>query len=469
MDILFGAIALILGFFRPVWGFAIFLLGASGGLGFFAASGLLGAELGPLRPENLAVISATASLLLRRFRRAQAATPVDWIGVWLWLLTGLMFVSRVAELGLESLWDIAKFGLNCMFLAPLYLCFNELSGAERRILKQLVIFAAALTALLVVVTVITGNEMLYQTLIMDPNKKGSIVPTDFVTARITFPGLWTLVPLGFWLTVRELLDSKGLSFRTLLYGSGALLMLVAVLLNLGRSTALALASGLAVLVVLGFLMLKRSGTRRILIIMAICLAALVAGSGFQGLYAKWTDRFGEGTEASTWLQRVEKSKHMMSILIEEIPVLGHKDDHRDEAVSGDPYPFFRLWWDYGLLAAVSFFAAIIAIFSRLARNLRRHRWLPPETIKTTICLMAFFLDFQWHMLSGFYLMREAVFPLMFYFSEVVLVTQGLRLWQPQVAGSPVPGNAGLLPAPARQKFPCRRGSTTVGGRSPRVS
>ncbi len=96
---------------------------------------------------------------------------------------------------------------------------------------------------------------------------------------------------------------------------------------------------------------------------------MYAGFKFGGLYDYMGKRFGEGIESPSYVARLDKNELMVKILLYELPFLGHSYDLRDRIISGDPHTFVRVWWDYGLLAALIFITINIISFLYLARNL----------------------------------------------------------------------------------------------------
>jgi hypothetical protein len=420
--IFFSLIAAMLGFLRPVWGFAIFLLGQTGGVGLFEELGILGTKLGPSRPDNMALIGAITALWLTKKNNVNSLKGKNAIGILLWFFTIMIFISRIAEVGIEDTWIIIKSAFYCLLYAPLFVAIGKLSEKERSSLRNTIIIVSVFTATLCVLTVVTGSYYLYDML---TRREDYDLPSDFISARLTIAGVWYVVPLGFWLSLRELLLSRNLlRFKSLLYFSAASIMVISFLLNMSRGTILALITGLFAMVTLSTLLSSKVKKIRILIItFVLFISALYAGFKFEGLYYYLGQRFSEGIESPSIIARQEKNELMMESLFSELPVLGHKDDLRNRIIRGDPHTFIQIWWDYGLLAALSFVAIITISFWSMIKTLKSHWNLSEETLKTAIILMAFYLGLQLALISGYYLHLDAVFVLTFFFSEVVHVSR----------------------------------------------
>ncbi len=252
----FSLLATVIGFLKPVWGFAIFLLGFSGAVGFFEKMGILGSQLGPFRADNMAIIGAIAGLWLSKKDKANSIKGTNAIEILLWFFTIMIVISRSIEIGIEDTWHIIKLAFYCLLYAPLYMAFKRLTIKERNKLYKLIIMASSLTACLDVIMVATNSQYLYSILVRSSENYN--LPSNFVTARITIPGLWYLVPLGFWLSIREVfLSNNFLRFKSLLNIFLSSIMVISFLLNMSRSIILSVITSLFISIFFNILLSLR--------------------------------------------------------------------------------------------------------------------------------------------------------------------------------------------------------------------
>jgi hypothetical protein len=423
--IIFSLLAAMLGFVRPVWGLTVFLLANTGAAGFFESMGVLGGQLGWFRPENMGYICAVIALFLRKPDNTVSRRGISAIEILLWIITGMIFISRAAETGDPI--TIGKTAVYCLLWAPLFMGLQKLTPSERAQSRNLVIALSTLTAFLTILTVATGSQYLYQTLSIGRFHDLS-QPAEFVTARVTLPGLWSLAYLGFWLSIREwLAQDKWSSRSSFWYGGAAVVMLIAFLLNLSRATLLGIATGFIVMAALSIFLLRGVQKKRVILLGIVVFSVLLFSyTSFTGLSDFVKERFTGILESYGVYQRLNTNEFYLRVLSNEIPLLGHKDDQRYAYLvltGGDPHTFLRVWWDYGLIAGLSFFALVFAAFVNLARITVWHRRHSKQVLLTAICLMAFYLQFHWGMFAGYYLFPGPVFTLVFFLAEVTYLSQ----------------------------------------------
>lgn len=425
--IFFSILAAATGFLRPLWGFGIFFLANSGAVGFFEKMGILGGQLGPFRPENMAYISAIAGLLLRKKGKAASFLRGGAIEIFLWIITIMILLSRTLET--NSMIIIIKTGAYCLLWAPLFVALQKLDPSERLKFHKLIIAFSTLTAFLTVLTVVSGSNYLYQILsIYRFGQVQEIKPDEFIMARVTLPGLWSLTYLGFWFSIKELIGQKKSRVATFLYSGALAFMILAFLFNMTRTIIMGIASGLFIVVVLGMLFLTKIKRSRIFLLSAfIFITTFYALQHFEGLSTGYQERFGQVTEALS--AKIDKNEYMLGILTDELPLIGHKDDNRASFVPGDPHTFVRIWWDYGLIVSLSLVAIFFIAFLKLLKIIRWHKKYAREILTTTLCLIAFWLQFQFEMMSGYYLFPEPLFVFTVFLAEIVYISRS-KLSQP---------------------------------------
>jgi hypothetical protein len=459
--IVFSLLAAVLGFVSPVYGLVVFLVANTGAVGFFERVGVLGTQLGPFRPGNIGYISAVVALALRRSGDAERRRGPSAMGILLWVVTGTILFSRAVEV--DSLTVIAKTAVYCLLWAPLFSGLQKLTPSERLWLERIIVALSALTALLTVLVVVTGTEDLYQILSVD-RLDDVPAPREWTIARVTLPGLWTFAPLGFWLSLRMWrAQPKWLSWGSLVYGASIAIILVALWLNLSRSVLFGIATGLLLFLLLSFLTPRLKTARIWLLLVLLSVVTVYAASHLEGLQTAAIRRFGEGLNAYSWYQRVSTSRYYWRVLSYEGRLLGRKDDRRyalDNPIGGDPYTLLRVWWDYGLIAALSLAVVLLVITPfYLARALMRGRYGPERLLVTIASLTAYYVQLHWMMLSGLYLFPDALFALTFFLSEVAQVAQAESQWNSSAAQMDREQTLGLN-CEAGKRLPSQRESRT---------
>ena len=424
IPVLISLFSAVISFRKPICGFAIFLLFNTGAVGFFQEIGILSEKLGPLQPGNIACVVAVVVLFMKKSSNENVLQHQSAIKIIIWVFTVLILFSRLVELEGQSkiIWEV----IYSFLWAPLFMAFLKLNPSQRYLCKKLIIFMSALTAFFTVLIVVTGSSYLYDTLSIRADEL-AIRQFGFTTARVTIPGVWTVMPFGFWFCMRELFTQQRRSWRgTMLYGSALGLMFIAVLLNLTRSLLLGMGFSFLFVIISTAFFLPRQKKVRLIVLSVLLIVGLWTTGLIEGLQYAWKSRFMELQLGGSATARVERSKFMLNFLSHDLSLLGHKDLSVDQYYPfvGDPHTFITVWWNYGLIASLAFVALIIVVFVKLARILMLRKYYPEEVLTGAIFLMAVYFQFHWMMASGDYLFEGTVFPLIFFMAEVAQLSRG---------------------------------------------
>ena len=416
----------LLGFARPVWGLAIFLLSYSGAVGSFEQIGVMGLPLGPFRPGNMAYLAAVASLLFRKHDLAPSSRRLDALYALLWAFTITIFISETVEIG--SLYRSFKTATYCVLWAPLFVGLQRLNKSDQAKLRKIIILISTLTAFLTVLIVLSGSSHLYRILSID-RFRDPRAPAAFVEARVTLPGLWSVTPLGLWFCLQELLvGQRHRRAASVLYCAAAAMMLSAMALNLSRGWVVTLSVGLVTVLFLSALLLPRK--QRIRLVVGFTVVVLAAFASWMlvehsvgTLGQLWMARFANLRQDASLLSKWDSSRNVWYLLQREDLLLGQVPSKTYRNVGGDPYTLLKLWWDWGIFVALFFGLLMLVVFVRLARVLVSAKRHSQETVVAAIWLMAYYLQIQGAFLGGLYLgFPDSAFVMTFFLAQVAWLT-----------------------------------------------
>jgi hypothetical protein len=410
-----------IGYIKPATGFGLFFLFNTGLGGGFEEIGLIDPKLGPFQAGNLAYATAIFSLLLRKASNPNNRIKPSLLLFLLLVFTGLALFSRSMELGTifttKIIWEI----FYCLLWAPLFMALQKMDRVELYLCRRFLIFMSGITALIAILITMTGSQYLYD---LFATRSEDLMQKDFIQGRIIVHGLWTFMPLGLWFCLMELFkEQKGRKGNTFLYGPMAMVVILAIAINLTRFMLLALLSGIAFILIAAFFILPRHISRKIYKftgVLIIFLIIVILGS--EGIYSGWMGRYQEA-RLPWWQQgRIIRNEYVFTRLVNELPLLGNKDYWSEEArislITGDPHTFLNIWTSYGLIASLTFAVIMAVVFVSLVKIFILRKRCTGEVIYEWLFLFAFYIQLHWLMVSGDYLYEVTVFILILFLAEV---------------------------------------------------
>jgi len=410
-----------IGYFKPVVGFGLFLLFNTGLGGAFDKIGLVDPKLGPLQPGALAYAMAIVSVLFQKRGNHNYRIKPGLVLFVLWVFTGMALLSRIVELGslLTSriIWEI----FYCLLWAPLFMAFQKMDRSQLDLCKAVVIFASGVTAVIAILIAITGSEFLYDLL---ATRSEDLTKKEFIQARIIVHGLWTFMPLGIWFCFMELFkDGTKSALRSYLYGAAAITIVLAVVVNLTRFMLLGLVSGMGfTLVAASFSLPKHISLKIYKFTGIVTILGIVLLSRSEGIFYGWEARFWEAQMGGSLEGRIIRNEYVFARLLSEFPLLGNKDYWSIEAqiskLTGDPHTFLSIWTSYGAIASLTFVVLTVVVFFKLMKIYILRKSYKKEAIYEWVFLVAFYIQFNWTMISGDYLFEVTVFLFIFFLAEL---------------------------------------------------
>lgn len=422
-------------FISPVIGFFIYLIFNSGTAGFMEKLEIFNGYILSVSSLNVGYIMAIFSLFLKKPHIRSIKRRLSGIGMLIWALTLVILISRLQKLDTYDFRNIIYQVLACFIWAPLFAAFLKLDTHRWELCRNQIIFMSAVTAFLTILIIVTKNKFLYQTLFIGRDSLRPRAPIDYTVSRVTVPGLWTLVPLGFWLSVEKLFSQqKQKRLENFFYKICAAIIFVAILFNLSRNMILGIICGTIFFVTMFFLFRKGYVVklRVIILILLFVIVTIVMMYSFERLYSQWVERINRLVsirEDASINSRMECNKYMLNKLMHDVPLLGYKQiwvyNPRNDI--GDPHGLLTMWWDYGFIACLIFIAILLTVFVKLAKVIVSGKYYPQEAINQAVFLMAYYFQYQFSMASGDYLAPDYIFPLVFFLAYADRVSQ----WQKQ--------------------------------------
>jgi hypothetical protein len=409
-----------IGYFKPIAGFALFLLFNTGLSGTFEKIGLADPGLGPLQPGTLAYVMAIVALLLKKREESMRPKETSYFLFILLLFTGITLFSRITELGTifttKILWQI----FYCLLWAPLFIAFQRMDTAQLDQCKKIVVIFTAITAGITLLIAATGSYFLYD---MFATRSEDLTSRTFMSARIIVHGLWTFVPLGMWFCLMEFFKEHKHKKDSLLYGGITILIILAVVINLTRFMLLGMVTSIMFIMVTSYFVLPRHISIRINIISLILLIlSATAALSSETLYFGWLGRYEEALAGGSIEGRIIRNEYVFSRLSNESSLLGNKDywsyEVEQSLIVGDPHTFLSVWASYGLIAALTFAALMIAVFIALLKIYVSRGHYTRQSIYEWLFLCALYIQFHWSMISGDYLFEVTAFVLSLFLANV---------------------------------------------------
>ncbi len=305
----------------------------------------------------------------------------------------------------------------------MYESFRRLKPHQRTTLKQIIIMFSVITAALTVLIIITGSDFLYTLLSIERMKGISAAPVDYISARVTLPGLWTIMPFGFWFCMHELVRGRRPSKkRVLVFGFGAGIMATALLMNFSRNLLLGFVTGfLFALILISFLMDFQVKNRMLILsafLISVFFLILLQSSDVLDI---WSTRFQEGLGGSSIEGRVDRNLYMLDLLLDRFPIMGSEELVTYSLVHGpraDQHTMMTVWSRFGSVGLAAFLGIILMILLKLVHIIRHKAMYHPESILAAVFMLANYIQFHGSMVSGDLLRGDTVFVLIFFISEI---------------------------------------------------
>jgi hypothetical protein len=370
-------------------GFAVFPVvgllvnvGVHLGVGGWITEPLLNRTLWLLNGVEISLMIPAAVLLLRRASRgrsmARERTIVAMISfgvVSLVFLEGATLKSTLGPaIGMSFRWGL------------LFFAYLRLSDSERRWLRIGIMSLSVIAGSLTVVAVATGSPLAVRA--VTPKEEGTFGESGTervrdieqrLRGRYAAPGFYTLMPLGLWMLVGELVPRTSWRGRvpSLPAAAGVGIIVVAMIVNLSRNNLIGFLAG--VVVAAWYLSASRSASR-----MAVHVAArgvVILAFGFmllRGLMADvttiWMDRLTGAERLLTAGGRLEKNISMLAVLVSDIAPFGVGVPATE--TPGDPHLLPLAWWSYGLFFTCCLVALAVGAWVDLIRIRRFARDAP---------------------------------------------------------------------------------------------
>lgn len=426
MHILILLFSAAVSFIFPIMGFAVFLFFNSGTTGFAENIDFINISLLGLSVPKISLMAAIFSLLIKRFNNRKGLSKLGAIEILIWVFTGLIFLSSIYNSGRVGPGLLAGIILSCLLWAPLFTAFRKMDSSQRSQCKKIIIFFSTLTALLTILIVVAKNNFLYQMLWIGRNVESwaSLPIYETPVARVRIPGLWQLVPFGFWFCMNELFTKQKRS-SFLIYSLAQGIMFTAIVLNITRSILAGVVFGFAMSAILNFIFVPNKETKKMFLIIFACLFSLMlVWETTISVYPLWGERLTDVLGSKSVTSRMEINKYFLDILFKEKPLFGLEkfnsflEFYVRRISRGDPYTIVQVFCRYGLIAGFIFVFIMLFALIKLLKIIFSKKRYSSEVLRKAIFLLACYFQFHFSMAAGNYLSPITLFPLMFFLSEV---------------------------------------------------
>jgi len=408
-----------IGYFKPVAGFAIFLLFNTGLGGAFDKYGITTIELGPLQPGTLAYAMAIITLLQKKRVVSNKINIINYILVLLFIFTGIILLSRIIELGTflttKILWQM----MECLLWAPLYMAFQRMHTVQFNQCKKIVIIFSTITAGISLLISVTGSHYLYD---IFSTRSEDLTQKTFMSARIIVHGLWLIVPMGMWFCLMEQFKQHKKN-NFIIYSVMAIIIASSIIVNLTRFMLFGLVTNVVFIILASLFLIPTLISKRILkfALFLIILSTITVFSS-DDIRLGWIGRYEESVEGGSIEGRIIRNEYLISRLTNELPLFGNKDYWSQEAersfIVGDPHTVLTVWTSYGLIAALTFAALIIVVFIKLLQFYMSRKQYIQKSAYDWVFLCAMYIQFHWMMVAGDYLFTVTAFVFVLFLANI---------------------------------------------------
>ena len=427
-SILFFIVCMV--FFRyPLAGLFTILAFLTGGSNI-AAKIFAHAQFWVFNSYEAAFVVSTVSLLRRPSR-----IRLDAIGVTVWMMTLcgvlsiILYTNDLTRNILKLIMDkLAMWGM-------LYTALTRLTDSERTWVRYGLMIAASMTGLLLVVGILTGSPLILKQLsslqgnnAITGSQIAGLSVQAYMLRRITLPGVWTLMPMGIWPCFwgAVLWWKTEYSLRSWACLGGIFFILYAIALNLTRNLVAGIAGGLMVMWALAWICRKEPllAFQKFMIRGAVLggVVIIVWQPFFDRIAALWDERLFGSQRSVSLLARLNQNQFMMDDMLRHFSLLGMAEPVK--LIGGDPHQLIMAWWTYGLLFALCLLVLHILGIVGLLKVVLGRTPQSRSNLLLALVWIGFWVNMQMGAASGDYLFDSTWFMLMYFLSEVSLLSAG---------------------------------------------
>jgi hypothetical protein len=427
----FGCLAIAA--YRPVWGFAIFLMSQT------AIAGIVSRLIFGV-PHYYGFWAGSIAITVLWWKRSpqQRLGKQQQQGLFMLLVfTGIVFLRQIMVMDKVDLRDIILNVVPYTFLwAPLFGAFVVLTERERELLWKIIAIIAGLVGVAGLAAYLSGSGSIltmFAAVGFEQDYTGAVRQTDILRHRYVTRGLFTLVPTAFWISIEMMYRSTGRSIVwTLLYCVAAAFMIAIMAISVTRNLLMNVALGSVAFLIL--LMWQKTSivkcvrTFVFIVTFGILTASIFHVMNWGTIQDAWSARMKaimyEGIRNVSVTSRLDDSVAALNYALENGLIFGAPGPRpTDNYVrSGDPALPLFVWLWYGFFGMLVFCYLLSVSLVRLCR-LILHKGMNESDYVRVSSLTGWSIVYLYQTVAGSYLFRDEIFMLILFISEITRLYQ----------------------------------------------
>lgn len=312
----------------------------------------------------------------------------------------------------------ACMGMACGPLISAYLRLDTYARTQ----GQLVLSATA-TFLAIVAIIInhTGNPTLLRFFTYNVD----YFQEERMWARVVPIGYWAIAPVGLWFALRMYFFQRGMVMKVVMTGC-ATLIFYSMVLSLTRSLVFGTLSAVVVVLLFSFCLNHRFGLKWLVVLLFVGVlvigVVILSGLSFSTIIFNWQDRLLNAPAMDFENVRATRTVEYARILFDDFPLLGSTQYRLTSPMDKDNSFFTTIWWQFGLIPALTYLSCILLTVGYLLRMSNRVFFKRLQQTQLHVLFMVgCCIQLFWNMASGYSLVLSSTIPLVFVLAEVWLV------------------------------------------------